>query len=82
MGLYASIILYRERNEPKNLNWKYALKNFLGMIFGYMCLLLHVQLNFYFVTFGIILVLVAAANQLTNIYYDKVERYIDRTFFR
>lgn len=82
MGLYASIVFYLTRNQPQQVDWKYALKNIVGMALGYICLLVHFQLNFLFISFGIVLVLITVANQLTNIYYDKVERYIDRTFFR
>lgn len=82
MGIYVSIVLYRQRNTPSKMNVKYALKNILAMVLGYLCLLLHVQFNFYFITLGIILVLMTAANILTNIYFEKVEKYIDKTFFQ
>jgi hypothetical protein len=81
MGIYASVILYRQRDQPSKLDWKYALKNSVMLSLAYACLLVHVQLNFYFITFGAILLLLAVINQLTNVYFHKIERYINREFF-
>ncbi len=77
MGVYASMVLYRYRADKKSIERKYAVKNSLALLLCYACLVIHFSLDFYYMTFGLALTLIYVFSQLTNIYYDKIEDYIN-----
>lgn len=79
MGVYASIVLYKSRTDLQSkMDIKYALKNQVILILCYVTLLLHFQFDFLYISFGSILLGLYLLNQLTNIYFDRIEQYINK----
>jgi predicted PurR-regulated permease PerM len=82
MGVYASVVLYRCRNQQGTIEWKYAIKNSFALMLCYATLVVHFAIDYYYVTFGVVLLVVYLINQVTNIYFDRIEDYISKQFLR